>query len=124
MTSVLIETHKEIILENHAQNNPEGFIYEENLLFRMTNLDEYLKDSNGINKFIIYENGTFSYILINLYLENLTRPTTTNSYNALVEIKQQLEKDKCNVVTKSHFQSFIKNIKIIMLILKHVSKRY
>ena len=111
LTSVLIETHKEIILENHAQNNPEGFIYEENLLFRMTNLDDYLKDSNGINKFIIYENGTFSYILINLYLENLTRPTTTNSYNALVEIKQQLEKDKCNVVTKSHFQSFIKNIK-------------
>ena len=53
LTSVLIETHKEIILENHAQNNPEGFIYEENL-------SQYDSDLN--NAIGIFSDDKFSSI--------------------------------------------------------------
>ena len=106
LISVLIETFKEILIENNAQENPKDFIYEENILSRMNDLKEYLNDPNEENNFIIYENGTFSYLLINIYLENLTRPIDINSYNEIMKIKQKLEKDKCKVVTKSHFSAF------------------
>ena len=110
LTSVLIETYKEILIETKSQKNPENCTYEESILSRMDDLNAYLNDPNRGNKFIIYENGTFSYLLINIYLENLTRPMDINSHNAIMEIKQKLENKKCKIEQKSHFESFVKSM--------------
>ena len=110
LISVLIETYKEILIETKSQKNPENCTYEESILSRMDDLNSYLKDPNGGTKFIIYENGTFAYLLINIYLENLTRPMDINSHNAILEIKQKLENKKCKIEPKSNFESFIKSM--------------
>ena len=111
LKSVLIETFKEILIEKGAQNNPDNFIYEEDTLSRMNDLNTYLTDTKYEKNFIIYEIGTFSYILINIYLENLTRPADIVELISINSIKQLYENDKCTVVPKSHLYSFIKSFK-------------
>ena len=98
LASVLIETFKEILIEKNAQENPINFIFEENMLSRTNDLNLYLKDQKYIgNNFIIFEIGTYAYILINTYLENLTRPLDLDTYNRILDIKQRLKKNKCEV---------------------------
>ena len=105
---VLVETYKEILIECEAKNTPNGdFIYEETLLNRAINLDAYLNNVNGENKFIIYENGTFAYLLINIYLENLTRPIDLDNQSKICDKKKKLENEKCKIIEKSHFNNFV-----------------
>ena len=122
LENVLTETFKEILIETNSQNNPDNFTFEEDMQFRMDDLKSYLKETKpeeqsqldyenelGHN-FIIYENGTFSYLLINIYLEKLTRPSDMDAYEKIKELKKNLEKEKCTIVSKGHFHSFIKSI--------------
>ena len=122
LENVLTETFKEILIETNSQNNPDNFTFEEDMQFRMDDLKSYLKETKpeeqcqldyenelGQN-FIIYENGTFSYLLINIYLEKLTRPSDMDAYEKIKELKKNLEKEKCTIVSKGHFHSFIKSI--------------
>ena len=119
---VLSETFKEILIETNSQNNPDNFTFEEDMQFRMTDLKAYLNEEKPPmqsqadyikqleNNFIIYENGTFSYLLINIYLEKLTRPSDMDTYDKIKELKKNLEKEKCTIVSKGHFHSFINSI--------------
>ena len=122
LINVLSETFKEILIETNSQNNSDNFTFEEDMQFRMTDLKAYLKEEKPDkqsqadyikeleNNFIIYENGTFSYLLINIYLEKLTRPSDMDTYDKIKELKKNLEKEKCTIVSKGHFHDFINSI--------------
>ena len=107
LEAVLVETYKEILIETGYQKNYENLTYEDDLLSRMRDYKAYLNNPNQEKKFIIYENGTFSYLLINIYLQNLIRPIDVERHNNIQEIKQKLESEKCKIIPKSHFYSFI-----------------
>ena len=97
---VLIETHKEIVIEKNAKDNPLNFIFEEKMLNRMNNPKLYLSDDKS-TKFIIFEIGTFTYILINIYLDNLGRHIDLDIFNRIMDIRHDLQKNKCNVKSKN-----------------------
>ena len=120
---VLLQTYKEILIECNAKKNPEKLIYEQDMLNRFNDLDEYLNDPNGVNNFIIYEIGTFAYLLINVYTENLTRPIDSDNQTKILEIKQALEKKKCIIIEKSHFTSFVKSMRDYYDNLKEIFKK-
>ena len=116
---VLIETHKEIVIEKNAKDNPLNFIFEEKMLNRMNNPKSYF--SKVSNEFIIFEIGTFTYILINIYLDNLTRHIDLDIFNRIMDIRHDLQKNKCNIksknvlnTTKDFFISLIKCFKIAL----------
>ena len=104
---VLIETFKEILIENKAQNNSENFTFEEKMLSRMNDLNSYLygeEKSVGYN-FIILEIGTYAFILINIYLENLARPLDLKTRDKIINLKQRLRKNKCEEKSKNVFKN-------------------
>ena len=109
---VLIETFKEILIENKAQNNSENFTFEEKMLSRMNDLNSYLYAEEKLIgfHFIIFEIGTYAYILINTYLEILTRPLDFETFNEIKNIKQGLEKNLCEIKEKNMFSSVFKNL--------------
>ena len=110
--NVLIETYKEILIEKKCTNNPESLNFDEDMLSRMANpeykdlanWDYTLSDDN----FIIFEIGTFTFILINIYLEKLTKPIDIDIFNKIIKIKNALKRNKCNLDRKSIFTD-IKN---------------
>ena len=106
----IVETYKEILIEKKCQNIPEQLNFDENMLLR-NNKEEYWSDIMIDNDFIIYEIGTYSYLLINIYLENLTRPIDFDIYDKILKIKNQLKKDKCKVVKKSILEDIYKFFK-------------
>ena len=120
LATVLIENFKEILIEKKAQEKPFNFTFEENMLSRANDLETYL-DENNKNRhlnFIIFEIGTYAYILINTFLENLARPLDLDTYNRILDIKQRLQKNKCEIKSKSIFKNLIdfwNNIKEIFL---------
>ena len=95
------------------ENKVEDFNEDEDEEVLDIKIKNKVDDKNKNNKkdltknFIIYENGTFAYLLINIYLENLTRPIDADMFNYIVGVKVSLEKNKCHIVPKSHFNSFI-----------------
>lgn len=109
---LLVETYKEILIEKNCQDNPDSLILDEDMQSRMDN-PEYKDlvnwEKNNINDdhFIIFEIGTFSFILINIYLEHLTRPVDNDIYDKIIEIRKQLKKNKCEEVKKSIFDIFV-----------------
>ena len=120
LASLLIETFKEILIEKNAQLSPKNFTFEENMLSRMNDLKSYLEsDEKFVGKnFIIFEIGTYAYILINTYLENLTRPLDLDTYNRILDIKQKLQKNKCEVKSNSIFKNLIDFIKNLVVCYK------
>ena len=107
LTSVLIETHKEIVIEKKAQRNPINFTFEEKMLSRMNDLNSYLygeEKSVGYN-FIILEIGTYAFILINIYLENLARPLDLKTRDKIINLKQRLRKNRCEEKSKNVFKN-------------------
>ena len=106
---VLIETYKEILIENNAMKNPDNFTFEENMLSRMSDLEAYLKnDEKSVGKnFIIFEIGTYTYVLINQFLENLTRPLNQDIFTRILNKKQHLQKSKCEEKSKNIFKNLI-----------------
>jgi len=110
LINLLVETYKEILIEKNCQDNPDSLILDENMLSRMDSpeykdLDKWEDMSD--DHFIIFEIGTFSFILINIYLEHLTRPMDNDIYDKIIEIRKQLKKNKCEEVKKSIFDIFV-----------------
>ena len=117
LVNVLVETYKEILIEKNCTNKPDLLSFDEDMLSRMDNpeyknlskWDYTLTDEN----FIIFEIGTYTFILINIYLENLTKPIDIDIYNQIIKIRNVLKKIKCNVEKKSvlnDFKNFILSI--------------
>ena len=109
--NILIETYKEILIEKDCTRNRELLSFDENMLTRMDNI-EY-KDLSKWNEaiigdnFIIFENGTYAYILLNLYLDNLSKPMDIGTREKIVIIKDKLKKIK----SKPHKSSIFSNVK-------------
>ena len=105
LVNSIVETYKEILIEKKCQNNPEQLNFDENMLLRNNNQEyQNLSEWSDIisdNNFIIFEIGTYSYLLINVYCENLSRPIDFDIYDKILKTKNQLKKDKCKVVQKS-----------------------
>jgi hypothetical protein len=116
--NVLIETYKEILIEKDCTKNPELLSFDENMLSRMANpeyrdlakWDYTISDEN----FIIFEIGTFTFILINIYLEQLSKPIDIDIYNQIKKIKEVLKINKCNLERKSVFTD-IKNFALCLI---------
>ena len=114
---VLIETFKEILIEIDAQKTPENIIIEENMLSRMNDLISYLNgeiDNHGKN-FIIFEIGTYAFLLIDIFLEKITRHIDLNIYNKIIDLKKRLQKKKCNDKSNRIFGElidFCKNLSV------------
>ena len=53
------------------------------------------------NNFIIYEIGTFTYIIMNIYYDNLTRPSNYVSYNQITKFKKKKKKRKTDIQKSS-----------------------
>ena len=100
LASVMIETYKEILIEKNSQFHHESLIFDEDMLLRM---DNNIVDSEEVNEnFIIFEIGTYSFILINLFIEHLARPFDIdilyklNSFNKELKTKKY-KKNKSNI---------------------------
>ena len=116
---VLIETFKEILIEKNAQDNPDNFIFEENILSRMNDTNIYLNEEENNNdngkNFIIFENGTYAFILIDIYLENLTRLIDLHNYNTILDLKKRLQKKRYDEKSNKIFENligFVNNLRI------------
>ena len=110
LSIILVETYKEILIEKNCTKNPELLSFDENMLSRMDNPD-YKKLTNWIDtinddSFIIFENGTYTFILINIYFKNLSKPIDIDNYNQIEKIKNILKKVKCKENKKSIFSNF------------------
>ena len=124
LVNTIVETYKEIILEKKCQNNPEQLNFDESILLRNNNpeyqnLSEW-NDTISDNNFIIFEIGTYSYLLINIYIENLTRPIDSDIYDRILKIKNQLKKDKCKIVKKSVLEDASKFFKCFGKIFRNI----
>ena len=122
LVNVIVETYKEILIEKDCQYNPESLNFDENMLARNNN-PEYQNlanwdDTIGDENFIIFEIGTYSFLLINIYLENLTRPEDIDIYDEIITIKNKLREEKCKVIEKSIFDASIKFFKCFGKIFK------
>ena len=110
LANILIETYKEILIEKDCTRDRELLSFDENMLTRMDNI-EY-KDLSNWNEafsddnFIIFENGTYAYILLNLYLDNLSKPMDIGTREKIVIIKDKLKKIKCKTHKSSIFSNF------------------
>ena len=124
LVNTIVETYKEILLEKKCQNNPEQLNFDESMLLRNNNqeyqnLSEW-NDTISDNNFIIFEIGTYSYLLINIYIENLTRPIDSDIYDKILKIKNQLKKDKCKIVKKSVLEDASKFFKCFGKIFRNI----
>ena len=117
LINVLIETYKEILIEKNCTDNPSLISFDEDMLLRMNN-PEYQNLSNwdymqSDDNFIIFEIGTYTFILINIYLENLTKPIDNDISEQIKNIKKILKKIKCKKVKKSIFDNTINFINCV-----------
>lgn len=109
LRSVLEETYREILVEKKCEKNPEELVFGDEMYLRFETFN-YTKrsDPKGENeKFIIYEVGTFVYIILNIYYENLTRPTNYTCYNMMTKFKKALTKKKTEITESSIFDNCI-----------------
>ena len=111
LANILVETYKEILIEKNCTRNPELLSFDENMLQRMDNIEyKDLKNWNeSINdeNFIIFENGTYTYILINIYLENLSKPIDIDTYNLINKVKDILKIINCKENKDNIFSNII-----------------
>ena len=102
----LIETYKEIIIEKDSHFSYENPIFDEDMLSRMDNeLDIINSSDNNNDKFIIFEIGTYTYILINIFLQNLTRPNDSDILNQIESKNKDLKKKKYHRKPNNIFDS-------------------
>ena len=101
LACVLIETYKEILIEKESQDHYENLIFGEDMLQRM---DKKIDVNNDINEnFIIFEIGTYTFILINIYLENLRWIIDFQILNKISLINKELKEKKYQVTKRSIF---------------------
>ena len=92
LVCVIIETYKEILIEKDSQLHYENLIFDEDMLLRM-NKDIYSPENCDEN-FIIFEIGTYTFILINLFMNHLTRPFDFNIQNKISSFNKELKRKK------------------------------
>ena len=107
LASLLIETYKEILIERESQNHYENLYFDEDMLQRMEkDIKDIIHNNIDVNEnFIIFEIGTFTFILINRYLENLTKPMDNDIMEKIKVINKNLKEKKYDVKIKSIFDS-------------------
>ena len=124
LINVIVETYKEILIEKNCQNNPESLNFDENMLNRINNPEyqnlSFWDDTISDENFIIFEIGTYSFLLINIYLENLTKPNDVHIYNEIMKIKNQLRKEKCKEIQKNVFDDTAKFLRCFGKIFKNL----
>ena len=124
LVNVMVETYKEILIEKNCQNNPDSLNFDESMLIRNNNPEyqnlEKWDATVGDENFIIFEIGTYSYILINIFLDNLTRPNDIDTYNRIMIIKNQLKKDECVEVQKNILDDTVKFFRCFAKIFKNI----
>ena len=124
LVNIIVETYKEILLEKNCQNNPESLNFNDNMLFRydnpeyqnLSNWDDTISDEN----FIIFEIGTYAYLLINIYLEKITKPNDISTYKIIKNIRNELKIEKCKDVEKNIFEPTKKFFKCFIKIFKNL----
>ena len=102
LACIIIETYKEILIEKGCQRNYENLIFDEDMLLRM-NRDIYSPDNTDEN-FIIFEIGTYTFILINLFMEHLTRQSDC-IMESISNYNQKLKKKRYEVKKSSIFNT-------------------
>ena len=103
LACVIIETYKEILIEKNSQFHHESLIFDEDMLLRMNN---NIIDSEPVNEnFIIFEIGTYTFILINLFMNNLARPFDFNILNKIYSFNKELKTKKYNKRKSNIFDS-------------------
>jgi len=108
---VLEETYKEILIEKKSEFDPDNLTFGNELYSRFENFtyvekyQEKMLTREQNNNFIIYEIGTFTYIIMNIYYENLTRPSNYVSYNQITKFKKIMTKRKTDIQNSSIFDS-------------------
>ena len=103
LACVLIETYKEILIEKESQRHCENLVFGEDMLQRMDKGMDYNCDNN--ENFIIFEIGTYTFILINIYSDNLTLITDDQILKTIKELNKELKEKKYYVKKKSIFDS-------------------
>ena len=124
LVNVIVETYKEILIEKNCQNNPETLNFSDNMLSRFNN-PEYQNLSNwedtfSDEKFIIFEIGTYAFLLINIYLEKIRKPNDVNIYNIIKKIRKELKIEKCKDIEKNIFDQTKKFFKCFLKIFKNL----
>jgi len=92
LACVLIETYKEILIEKESQRHCENLVFGEDMLQRMDKGMDYNCDNN--ENFIIFEIGTYTFILINIYSDNLTLITDDQILKTIKELNKELKEKK------------------------------
>ena len=106
LACLLIETYKEILIEKDSQLNYENLIFDEDILSRMDIDLDIINNSNNVDEnFIIFEIGTFTYILINIFVRYLTRPFDSDILNKISALNKELKKKKYHRKPSSIFDS-------------------
>ena len=105
LACVLIETYKEILIEKESQAHHENLVFGEDMLQRMDKDFDY--NNNIDENFIIFEIGTYTFILINIYIENLTWIMDFQLLNKISLINKELKEKKYHVKNPSIFDSVI-----------------
>ena len=104
LACVIIETYKEILIEKESQNHHENLIFDEEMLLRM---DKNISYENDVyENFIIFEIGTYTFILINIYLENITRTIDIKTLEQISSYSKELKEGKYHTHKSSIFDSF------------------
>ena len=106
LACVLIETYKEILIEKESQKHAENLVFGEDMLLRMNK--DILNSNEDINEnFIIFEIGTYTFIMINIYLENLTWIIDFQLLDKISLLNKELKEKKYHVEKKSIFDNMI-----------------
>ena len=112
LTNLMIETYKEILIEKDSQQHHENLIFDEDMLLRMDKNLLHEKDEEINENFIIFEIGTFAFIIINIELQCLIRPYDFKICNVIYSINKELrektyhgKKTSVFYIVKSFFNS-------------------
>ena len=106
LVCVLIETYKEILIEKESQAHYENLVFGEDMLQRMDKDFINNNDDNNEN-FIIFEIGTLTFIMINIYLENLTWIIDIQLLKEISLLNKELKEKRYHVEEKSIFDNMI-----------------
>ena len=108
LQSILEETYREILVEKGCEMNPNDLVFGDEIYLRYENFNYSSKADPRVENehFIIFEVGTFVYIIMNIYYDNLTRPTNFTTYNQITKFKKDLTKEKTEIVKESIFENF------------------
>ena len=111
---ILEETFREILTENKCEDHIDDLVFGDEMYLRYENFNCELKPDHKTEntKFIIFEVGTFSYILINAFYDNLTRPINYTCHNQITRFRKHLASEKKVIVKESVLLPWINFIKV------------